>query len=111
MTPTLTELSQFRDFLDERIAARDPLTLEEAVTLWRDESPPWDGLSDVEAIREAVEELRAGERGIPLEQHLAEVRAMIDAGIDSQIPPLVRSSSETCAAPLESRNDAARHRT
>jgi hypothetical protein len=77
--PLVTELDRFRDFLEERIAARDLLTPEQAVELWRNETPPGDGLSDLEAVRAAVEDLRNGDRGRPFEEVVAELQARIDA--------------------------------
>lgn len=70
MSPELQfELAEFNRFVTDRLADRPPLSLEEAMDLWRDEqslSEPSD--DDVAAVREALEEMDRGVPGIPLDE-------------------------------------------
>jgi hypothetical protein len=71
------ELVSFHEFLSQRLkAGDDKLTPEEAVDIWRSAHPlPEDFEDTVAALREALEDLDAGDVGQPLEEFDAEFRA------------------------------------
>ena len=72
----MNELEAFHRFLGDQLANGDAaLTPEECVDLWRTRNPAANDLhSDVLAIKEALEDMAAGDHGIPLEDFLSEVR-------------------------------------
>ena len=72
----MNELESFHRFLGDQIANGDvALTPEECVDLWRARNRADDELhSDVLAIKEALDDMKAGDHGIPLADFLADVR-------------------------------------
>lgn len=65
------ELADFQGFLTEIVAGGNAnLSPEEALDLWRDRHPdPDEFAADVEAVREALDDMNAGDPGIPLEEY------------------------------------------
>lgn len=76
----INDLRAFRDFADARLTRDDETTLDEALDLWRaeneDASPSFS--NDVAAVREALDDMRAGDLGIPLREAVAELRRKHD---------------------------------
>jgi hypothetical protein len=72
----MNELEAFHRFLGDQLANGDAaLTPEECVDLWRAQNPAYDELySDVQAVKEALDDMEAGDHGIPLQDFLSEVR-------------------------------------
>lgn len=69
------ELAQFQQFLVDHLQKGDGLSPEEALDLWRLRHPNPDDLADsVRALREALAEFDAGERGVSLEEFDREFR-------------------------------------
>ena len=71
------ELRSFHAFLTEKIEANgsEPLSPEEALELWRIENPtPEEREATVNAVRESLEDMRAGDPGRPGREVLAEIR-------------------------------------
>ncbi len=65
-----TELVAFRDFLDSQIAnGRSDLTPEASLELWRETLA-----QSAAAVNKALAELKAGEKGQPLREFIAEFR-------------------------------------
>jgi hypothetical protein len=65
------ELQQFYEFLGQRLQAGESnISPEEALDIWRDENPGTDEVDpeDVRAIEEAIEDMRNGDIGIPIEE-------------------------------------------
>lgn len=61
------ELNRFNHFLTEQINLGATLSPEEALDAWRAENPPEDD-DTVEVLREALAAMKAGDRGMPLEE-------------------------------------------
>jgi hypothetical protein len=76
MARNSTELALFHQFIGDQLAnGGTNLSPEEVLNLWRDAHPTAEDFEEsVEALREALEELDAGDPGIPAEQHLRELR-------------------------------------
>ena len=72
----MNELEAFHRFLGEQLANGDSgLTPEECVDLWRARNPAYDELySDVQAVKDALDDMEAGDYGIPLQDFLADLR-------------------------------------
>ena len=69
------ELVQFHQFIVEHMNKGSSMSPEEAVDLWRASHPdPATYEEDVEAVREALAELDAGEPGMTIEEFAAEIR-------------------------------------
>jgi len=70
------ELVRFSQFVSEKIGAGSgDLSPEEALDLWRSENPSDDERADtVRALKEALDEFRAGDSGIPLAEFDREFR-------------------------------------
>ncbi|HJQ82157.1 MAG TPA: hypothetical protein VJ828_19485 [Lacipirellulaceae bacterium] len=70
------ELQSFHQFIGEQLSiGHTSLSPEEALELWRLENrSPEEYQADVEAIREALADMEAGDRGTPVEEYLAEFR-------------------------------------
>ncbi len=66
----------FRDFLDATLTNGGAnLTLEECLGLWVVENQETEErVATVQAIREALDDMQAGDTGVPARDHLAEVR-------------------------------------
>jgi hypothetical protein len=65
-----TELQQFSLFVQAKLdAGQTDLSLEEALDLWREENRTEEEIEeDVQAIKVAIDRMRAGERGMPAEE-------------------------------------------
>lgn len=70
------ELEAFHRFLAEQLAdGGSSLTPEECLELWRVQHPTAEQLrADVQAVREAVADMEAGDAGQPLGEFVAEFR-------------------------------------
>ena len=71
MSTTTSELNQFYQFIGERLRAGETnLTPEEALDIWREDNVGTDEINpeDVRAIEEAIEDMRNGDAGIPIEE-------------------------------------------
>jgi hypothetical protein len=94
MTSAKTDLNQFHDYLAEIIAqGRQSLLPEEALDEWReghplaDEDDPFaDDLDDVAAVREAIADRIAGDKGQSLDEVLEEI-----ASVHQLVNPLRKS--------------------
>jgi hypothetical protein len=66
----------FRDFLDAKLSdVGDALTLDEALGLWDlENAEEEEQAATVEAIREALDDMRAGDTGVPAREFVAEIR-------------------------------------
>lgn len=75
-TPAMKELRDFHQFLGEKLVGGDTdVTPEEALDQWRQSHPDEESSkSDLEAIREALDDMANGDRGIPFEEFDAEFR-------------------------------------
>ncbi len=75
-TERANDLKAFRDFADAKLAdGGAELTLDEAIALWDVENAPDDErAATVEAVKEALADMRRGDRGIPAREFLAEMR-------------------------------------
>jgi hypothetical protein len=63
------ELAQFQQFIVDHLQKGEILSPEEALDLWRLRHPSPDEFDDsVGALREALAEYDAGERGVPLDE-------------------------------------------
>lgn len=76
LTKVTGDLASFHQFIGERLKEGDfDLSPEEALDIWRSEHPlPEDFEETVEALREALEDMDAGDVGIPAEQFFREFR-------------------------------------
>ncbi|MGQ0634469.1 MAG: hypothetical protein ACT4QC_07660 [Planctomycetaceae bacterium] len=65
-----TELARFERFVSECVEGdKANLSPEETLDLWRAENPhPDDAAETILAIRQALNDIAAGERGVPLEE-------------------------------------------
>jgi hypothetical protein len=69
------ELAQFQQFIANQVATGSTISPEEALDLWRQENPLQSTFEeDVLALRAALADLDAGERGIPLAEFEKEFR-------------------------------------
>lgn len=75
-TDRANDLAAFRNFIDERLAqGGSSLTPAQCLELWEIENTPdEERAATVQAVREALEEMRAGDIGVPAEAFLAELR-------------------------------------
>jgi hypothetical protein len=63
------ELDEFSRFVSDRLSEDQSLTLEEALDLWREaNASPADFEENVAALREALDEIDKGARGIPIDE-------------------------------------------
>jgi hypothetical protein len=70
----MSELAQFHAFVGAQLQTGDPdLSPEEVFDLWLDQHPG-EAEDDTEAIREALDDMAAGDTGIPLEEFKREFR-------------------------------------
>jgi hypothetical protein len=74
---TTSDLADFHSFLGDMLKCRDrALSPEEVLQLWRAEHPVTKDFEEtVEALREALDDLEAGEVGRPFAEFDAEFRA------------------------------------
>lgn len=71
-----SELALFHQFVGQVLSSTPDMTPEEAMDLWRASHPHDDDFEDtVLALKEALAELEAGEKGVPAEEFLREFRA------------------------------------
>jgi hypothetical protein len=70
------DLRAFRDFADAKLSNGGvELTLDEAIALWDIENASDDErAATVEAVKEALADMRAGDKGVPARDFLAEMR-------------------------------------
>ena len=76
-SPILEELRSFHAFLTQKIEedGTEPLSPEEALDLWRIENPGSEEREEtIKAVREALEDMRAGDSGKPAAEVLAQIR-------------------------------------
>lgn len=75
-TDTNPELVSFHQFISEQLSAGPPdLSPEEALEVWRLQNrTPEEYATDVQAIREALADMDAGDTGTPVEVFLEEFR-------------------------------------
>jgi hypothetical protein len=73
----MNELESFHRFLGDQLAHGDSmLTPEECLELWRAQNLSDDEReAEAQAVREAIDDMRAGDAGQPLQEFLAEFRA------------------------------------
>jgi hypothetical protein len=73
----MNELESFHRFLGDQLARGDStLSPEECLKLWRAQNPSEDAFeAEAQAIREAIDDMRAGDVGQPLQEFLLEFRA------------------------------------
>ena len=73
---THSELERFQSFVVEKLSnGNSDLTPEQVLDLWRIENPTTDEhAANVEAIREAVADMEAGDHGRPYKEVLDEIR-------------------------------------
>jgi hypothetical protein len=76
------ELANFNMFVAERLERGEgEISPEQALDLWRAEHPDPDEFGDtVQALREAIADMEAGDSGVPLEQFDQEFRARHNIG-------------------------------
>ena len=77
MATTHEEIDSFSRFAKEKLdQCGEELSMEDMFDLWRIENPNPEQLTeDVLAVKVAIRDLNAGDRGVPLDQHLRDVRA------------------------------------
>ena len=70
------DLRAFRDFANEQLTnGRTEPTLDQCLELWENESQTDEERKDtIQAIREALDEMRAGDAGVPAHDATAELR-------------------------------------
>ena len=70
------DLKAFHDFVGEQLAnGGASLTPADTLALWEIQYPSdEEQAATVEALREALDEMRAGDTGVPVREYLAEVR-------------------------------------
>ncbi len=75
-TERANDLRAFRDFLDAKLSnGGGELTPEECLVLWEVENEsPHERTATVQAVREALDDMRAGDTGIPVREAIAEIR-------------------------------------
>ncbi len=73
----MSELESFHRFLGDQLVRGEPTpTPEECLELWRSQNPPTDLIeAETQAVREALEDMAAGDRGQPVREFLAEFHA------------------------------------
>jgi hypothetical protein len=75
-TERINDLIAFKSFIEEELSSGGAdLTLDEALARWDYENQTdLERAASVEAVREALDEMRAGDTGIPARDFLAELR-------------------------------------
>ena len=69
------ELSNFHAFVGEQLARGEPsLSPEDVLDLWRDQHPDPAMEDATEEIREALADMKAGDKGVPFEDFTREFR-------------------------------------
>ncbi len=79
------ELERFHQFVEDKLASLSAdLSPEEVLSEWRTTHPSPDDLSEsVVAVKQALADMRAGDRGRPAEQVIAELRQRLEASAQS----------------------------
>ena len=79
MPATLEELTRFQDFAAKRLASDESeLSMQQLLDLWRIDNPDAEELQEsVSSIKEALEDWDQGDRGMPYEDHIRELKAQI----------------------------------
>jgi hypothetical protein len=74
------DLQAFKHFIDEKLSGGGGnLTVDEILSLWDIETQaPTEREETVQALREALDDMRSGDIGIPARQFLAEARRKYD---------------------------------
>jgi hypothetical protein len=77
-----SELVSFQQFVTQQLAAgRDNMSPEEVIDLWRDDHPlPREPEETIAAVKEALADMAAGDRGRPIEEVDREIREKYFAG-------------------------------
>lgn len=75
-TERANDLRAFREFLDAKLSnGGSDLTPEECLELWEVENAsPHERAATVQAVRDALDDMRAGDTGIPASEAIAEIR-------------------------------------
>jgi hypothetical protein len=75
-TDRRNDLRAFRSFVDQKLSNGGAnMTLDEALSLWDLETQPSTEREEtVQALREALDDMRAGDTGIPVREFLSETR-------------------------------------
>jgi hypothetical protein len=69
------ELARFQQFIVDHLQKGEPLSPEEALDLWRLRNPnPNEFTASVEAVREALADMDAGDIGVPIQEFDREFR-------------------------------------
>jgi hypothetical protein len=87
----INDLFAFKSFIEEQLSSGGScLTLDEALVRWEDENQTAEERSaTVEAVREALDDMRAGDMGTPAREFLAELRCKYhfhNRGLGSENP-------------------------
>lgn len=70
-----TELARFQEFITNHLTQGAALSPEEALDLWRADNPsPAEYSETVQAIRQAISDMDAGDHGAPLDEFDREFR-------------------------------------
>jgi hypothetical protein len=74
-TERANDLHAFKNFIEEQLAGETIPTVDEALALWDYENETDEGrAATVQALREALADMDAGDTGIPIDEALAELR-------------------------------------
>ena len=74
-TERANDLHAFKSFIDQQLAGESVPTVDEVLARWDSENETeQDRASSVQALREALADMDAGDTGIPLKDALAELR-------------------------------------
>jgi len=74
-TDRLNDLRAFRDFADHKLArGESDITLDEALDLWETENRADERAATVEAVREALDDMRAGDASVSASEAIAALR-------------------------------------
>jgi hypothetical protein len=72
---TQQQIDSFHRFATERIRRGSDLTIDELYDLWRLEHPTSQELDEnVRAVQAALDDFESGDRGVPLEEAIREIR-------------------------------------
>ena len=84
-TVVANELECFHQFVEGKLgSASSDLSPEDVLSEWRTTHPLSDDLSEsVVAVKQALADMRAGDRGRPAEQVIAELRQRLEASARS----------------------------
>jgi hypothetical protein len=74
-TDRANDLHAFKNFIDEQLAAAAVPSVDEVLARWdSDNETAEERAATVQALKEAVSDMDAGDTGIPIQQALAELR-------------------------------------